>query len=225
RKTPSGASASVAASTPAEQAGPCRHSGCAGGAGASSRLGGRTWVVPASTPAPIPAPTAARSALGGAVDEFAQDVGVAVVLRVFLDHVEHHPAHVHLPDPAVLADGVEVELLVDRAAAFAGGEEVGHVLLQRGAVVEEEVAVAAVREAERRGLGAAQHHGDEPYVLDLGQVPNEAVQRIERGDDATISLLVVETVKLRQQFGAVVLEPFGQGNTFGGDGARIRRRL
>ncbi len=57
-------------------------------------------------------PARAGSALGGSalsrpVDQLADDVGMPVVLRVLLDHVKHHPAHVHVAESVMLPDLVQ----------------------------------------------------------------------------------------------------------------------
>ena len=113
-----------------------------------------------------------------AVDAFAEQVGVAVVAGVLLDHVHQELTQRHRLALGVLADEVEVVVgdeLIGEGYFRAPGRPglVDGRLVGDGAV---EVAVRVVRRLVAVALRPLGEADPEPLALDLGHVPDQAEQ-------------------------------------------------
>jgi hypothetical protein len=147
---------------------------------------------------------------GAAVDAFPEQVGVAVVAGVLLDHVDVDPAEVDV----LLREAASVGQSTARAVLAGAGDlraPGGEGVAQGGALSQFEAAVGAIRISLRvvdgRGLFCGEHP-TEPVPLNLRHVLNEAGQcegggRHGRGG----GLLIVQALALHGEGGAVEVKP------------------
>src|SRR6185437_8366558 len=135
---------------------------------------------------------------GGAVDSLAEQVGVAVVPGVLLDHVHVDPADAHVG----LAAGVVEDLVeVMAGGGLPGGLHLGQVhreiSLGVGVVDVVELAVGVGLTREQEGDVLAVDPAAEPAALHLGHVPHQA----EQGEPGRRGRALAELV--RRQAGAL----------------------
>jgi hypothetical protein len=147
---------------------------------------------------------------GAAVDAFPQQVGVAVVAGVLLDHVDVDPAEADV----LLAEAAGVGQSTARAVP-AGAADLrapgGKGVAQGGALSQFEAAVGAIRISLRvvdgRGLFCGEHSA-EPVPLNLRHVLDEAGQCEGRGRHGRGGgLLIVQALALHGEGGAVEVKP------------------
>src|SRR3954468_16528607 len=149
-----------------------------------------------------------RSVPRRTVDRLAQQVGVPVVSRVLLDHVQVHPPEVDppaAPRDAGVVEPVPRGRLTRRRDL---GLEHSEVVVGAGRVRGVEVVVRAVLGVEdpRRVLGV--DGAPEPAALDVGHVPDEPEQRERRRRHrAAHELLAVEARALGDEGRPVELQP------------------
>ena len=153
-----------------------------------------------------------RSVAGGAVDAFAEEVGVAVVAGVLLDHVDEHPAQRHvlaraLVVPAVV-EGCERPLDGARVLALAPPDGERRRRHRRVVdVVEVAVGVVVVVVAGRRVLAAPARAGTSSARPRPCAAPARAATCSTAATDRIAELRVGAAVALHRERGPVVVEP------------------
>src|SRR5690349_1052308 len=143
----------------------------------------------------VPSPLGSRPGIrprawlgaGHAVQALAEQVGVAVVPGVFLDHVDQDPAE-REPLATPQTPGLQRRSRGDQGARVVtfrppGAERLGDVGAVR--VAERDFPVQAGREDAPHFLAA--EHRPEPVALDFGHVPDDAEQRQVRRRHSTLA--------------------------------------
>src|SRR5690606_19107783 len=156
---------------------------------------------------------------GAPVDALAQEVGVAVVARVLLDHVEVDPAQAGGPVVRVLEGVVEAVATGGLLRVVDGGPEALEDLGRIGPVglVEIGVGVPLVPVVGQVLSPLPVHALAEPVVLHFGEVADEAEEGETRGlHGGAFEPLLVEPGALRQEGVAVVIEESFEEHTLGG---------
>ena len=164
---------------------------------------------------------------GHAVDLLPEDVGVTVVPRVLLDHVQVDPAQVVSPAAGVAERVVQGPAFGGLPGQLAFPGERREVGLRPAGLGQVEVAVgklvAAVQVAYLR-LPA--EPAPEPRALDLGHVPDQPEQRQRRrGNGPLDQLLAGQALAFEQQRLPVVVQPGLQRGPLGVDRRRLGARL
>jgi len=165
-----------------------------------------------------------RSVPDRAVDPLPDQVGVPVVPRVLLDHVDVDPAQRERL-PAAGPRGQRVQVVHRRGGVPAPrhlGAVAGEVGRRVGVVDVVEVPVrVGVGVVQRLGVPAGQVP-EEPVALHLGHVPDQPEQAQRGGLDGTaLQLLPVEARALAEQGGAVEVEPGVEHAALVGDVRRV----
>ena len=153
-----------------------------------------------------------------------QEIGMTVVARILLDHVDVDPAQ----GTWLTAPYAGVIELVPRgcvAAVLALGLPRTKVSLPAGIVEWDQLAVVDCRVIPDGRRGVTKQNAAEPVSFDLGHVANEAVQRQLRGGNRPrLTTCVIEALTLQEQGGAVELQPRSSisrsGSTNGGSSRR-----
>ncbi len=150
-----------------------------------------------------------------AVDLLAEQVGVAGVTAVLLEHVGHEPAETHvevvappqldeLLEPAVREPGGE-DLPRARDRCVVRRVEIRRLVVGRGLEVPVRLGVPVVRAPRLRGRRAVEVPG-EVDVLDAGQVLEQPADRQRRRADAVPQPVAVEAVGLPAEGRALPVE-------------------
>src|SRR5216684_4394423 len=168
-------------------------------------------------------PVTRRSVPGRAVESFAQEIRVAVVPCVFLDHVEVDPAQVHVDLSARMEEGlVQSPAPGGFPGKFNLPPEGGEVLLRIGFIDVIElpvgISLAGVEDAHVLSRDAAA----KPHALDVGHVTDEPKQRQARRVSRPLpELSGSQATALAQQRLAVKIQPRLQHLPLTGDVRRV----
>src|ERR1035437_3248838 len=179
---------------------------CRSTAGPGSRS--RHW----STPCPdrgqgLGALSGAGSVAGRPVNAFAEQIGMAVVTGILLDHVDVDPAQRDLVSPSFegVVQGLGPGSLVSGLALSCVCRQV---LLGIGIGDVVEVSVPVLLGTVQSRQPETGSPGAEPCSLDLGHVSHEAEKRqARRTDRGSFQLVVAQTDALPQQCPAMELQP------------------
>ena len=170
----------------------------------------------------------ADSVAGLAVDRFADEVGVAAVAGVLLDHVDEDPPQ-RPRSAAVLHGRVEVVRCrrsrrgcVRPTRSRAGASSVG---LSSAAESRSQSGVASQSTPDHGSMrpSPSQHSRNQPCSTKR-HVLQQAADRERRGAESGGELGLVEPGRLAEQHGPVVVEELDQRPPFGAGGVRIVRR-